>query len=71
RVGAGSVVLNDVPDDSTVVGVPGKIVRQGGLRMGDLKHDDLPDPVKDALASMGSEISELRKEIESLRNGKK
>ena len=67
RVGAGSVVLNDVPDDSTVVGVPGKIVRQGGLKMGDLKHDDLPDPIKDALASMESEISKLRKEIESLK----
>jgi len=69
RVGAGSVVLDDVPDDSTVVGVPGKVVKQGGLKVGDdLKHSDLPDPVKDALASMESEIEKLRKEIDSLKN---
>ena len=68
RVGAGSVVLNDVPDDSTVVGVPGKVVRQGGLKVGhDLEHSDIPDPVKDALASMEAEIKKLRKEIESLK----
>jgi len=68
RVGAGSVVLNDVPDNSTVVGVPGKIVRQGGLKVGqDLEHSDIPDPVKDALASMESEILRLRKEIDALK----
>jgi len=71
RVGAGSVVLDDVPDDSTVVGVPGKVVKQGGLKVGDdLKHSDLPDPVRDALASMESEIDKLRKEIDSLKNKK-
>jgi len=68
RVGAGSVVLNDVPDHSTVVGVPGKIVRKGGLKVGhDLEHSDIPDPVRDALAAMESEIAKLRKEIDSLR----
>ena len=71
RVGANSVVLKDVPDDSTVVGVPGKVVRMGGLKVGqDLKHDDLPDPVRDALASMEHEISKLKKELDSLKREK-
>ena len=68
RVGAGSVVLIDVPDGSTVVGVPGKIVRQGGLKVGnDLDHSDIPDPVRDALASMNAEITKLREELDSLK----
>ena len=67
RVGAGSVVLKDVPDDSTVVGVPGKVVKQLGVRTGELEHDDLPDPVKDALAAMEKEIKELRKQIDALK----
>ncbi|MDR0777944.1 MAG: serine O-acetyltransferase [Methanomassiliicoccaceae archaeon] len=68
RVGANSVVLKDVPDNSTVVGVPGKIVKKGGVRVGnDLAHDDLPDPVRDALASIESEIMKLKKEIASLK----
>ncbi|MCL2786725.1 MAG: serine O-acetyltransferase [Methanomassiliicoccaceae archaeon] len=68
RVGAGSVVLDDVPDNSTVVGVPGKVVRQGGLKVGhDLEHSDIPDPVRDALAAMESEIAKLKEQIELLR----
>lgn len=66
RIGAGSVVLKDVPESSTVVGVPGKIVKQCGVRVDDLKHDDLPDPFKDAIACMEEEIKALKARIEQL-----
>jgi serine O-acetyltransferase len=65
RIGAGSVVLKDVPDSSTVVGVPGKVVKQCGVKA-DLKHDDLPDPVKDALACVNSEIEKLQERMSKL-----
>ena len=48
KVGAGSVVLKDVPPDSTVVGIPGKVVITNGVKVKS-KHDhhDMPDPVAD------------------------
>jgi len=51
KIGAGSVVVKPVPDDCTVVGVPGRIVVQKGVpvREQDLRHDQLPDPVQETL----------------------
>ena len=68
RVGAGSVVLNDVPDDCTVVGVPGRIVRHKGIKVKyDLQHNDLPDPEEDQIAVLRKEIEDLKKEIAELK----
>lgn len=71
KVGAGSVVLKDVPENSTVVGIPGRVKIQNGLRVDqDLNHCDLPDPVADRFKELEVELTSLRYEVQQLRKGK-
>ena len=64
KIGAGSVVLKEVPPNSTVVGIPGKVVIQDGVKLNkDLNHCDLPDPVADRIKELEVKINELRKEL--------
>ncbi|OGH96119.1 MAG: serine O-acetyltransferase [Candidatus Melainabacteria bacterium GWA2_34_9] len=60
RVGAGSVVIEDVPDDSTVVGIPGRVVVHKGQKNHNLQHNVIPDPIKDALSQLTDEIKDLK-----------
>lgn len=70
KVGGGSVVLNDVPDNSTVVGIPGKVVIRNGEKVRrDLDHHKLPDPVTDRLNQMEHEMDKLRHELKELKKG--
>ncbi|TCS81570.1 serine O-acetyltransferase [Tepidibacillus fermentans] len=70
KIGAGSVVLKEVPPNSTVVGIPGRIVIQNGRRVkDDLDQVHLPDPVADTIRSMQQQIDELKKELEILKAG--
>jgi serine O-acetyltransferase len=71
KIGAGSVVLSEVPQNSTVVGIPGKVVIRDGIRIGkDLNHCNLPDPVTDKFKMMETEIERLRTELETLKTEK-
>ena len=68
KVGGGSVVLQDVPANSTVVGIPGRIVVQDGVKIKkDLNHANLPDPIADRLKEMQDMIEKLTVEIEDLK----
>jgi len=66
RVGAGSVVLRDVPPDSTVVGVPAHIVYQGGKRVLITDPHDINDPLSDVMVAMGEELKRLQLRLEKL-----
>ncbi|GAB2568334.1 serine O-acetyltransferase [Gracilibacillus alcaliphilus] len=72
KIGAGSVVLKDVPDHSTVVGIPGKVVVQNGEKVRrDLDHHKLPDPVSEIMKEMREEIHQLQGELKELKEGVK
>jgi serine O-acetyltransferase len=63
NIGANSVVLESVPSYSTVVGIPGHIVKQDGKRIGKtFDHRNLPDPIYE-------QLKELEKQLEKTRNG--
>ena len=58
KIGAGSIVLKEVPPNSTVVGVPGRVVKLNGVRVDDLDQT-LPDPIMDEINKLNSKIDEL------------
>ena len=73
RVGAGSVVVDSVPPHSTVVGVPGRIVKEAvahsetGEPLLSLEHGELPDPVVGTLAALTEQVARLEAELDRLR----
>ena len=71
RIGAGSVVVAEVPPNSVVVGVPGKVIYRDGKRVEssvDLEHADLPDPLTKAIEQMLDRIHALESEVQTLRH---
>src|SRR5437588_2164827 len=66
RMGAGSVVLRNVPDDSTVVGVPGHIMFGEGRRVVITDPKQINDPLSEALAAVATEVNKLRERVQRL-----
>ena len=63
RIAAGAVVLNDIPDNSTAVGVPARVVKKDGVRVDDLDQVHIPDPVAQEIARLETEIQNLKMQI--------
>jgi len=74
KIGAGSVVLKEVPDNCTVVGIPGKVVVKDGVSLkkdaerqarheADLEHNSLPDPVADLIDALQERIFAIEKQL--------
>lgn len=69
KIGAGSVVIQSVPDNSTVVGIPGRVVRSRATQNSAeemLEHGKLPDPEGQALEDLRKRVAELEQVIKSL-----
>ncbi|HXT67356.1 MAG TPA: serine O-acetyltransferase [Nitrospiraceae bacterium] len=67
KIGANSVVLKNVSANSTVIGVPARVIKTQGERLPDatMDHINLPDPISDRLLAFEQELIELRKKLES------
>jgi serine O-acetyltransferase len=66
RIGAGSVVLRNVPDESTVVGVPGHIIFREGRRVVITDPKQINDPLSEALAAVATEVNKLSERVRQL-----
>ena len=67
KVGGGAVVVDSVPPQCTVVGIPGRVVRRGGSRVDtiDLHHEDLPDPVVEMFRALQRRIDRIEERCPS------
>lgn len=67
KIAANAVVLHEVPEGSTAVGIPAKVVRRNGQKVkNDLDQIHIPDPVAQELNRLGREISELETRVEQM-----
>ena len=67
KIGANSVVLRSVPSNSTVTGIPGRIVKSIGGRVPEeaMDHANIPDPIAERFDAMERELIDLRKKLEN------
>lgn len=72
KIAAGAVVLDDIPENSTAVGIPARVVSVGGVRIAnDLDQIHIPDPVAEALGELHAENEKLRARVLKLEKAAK
>ena len=67
RVGAGSVVVRNVEDNCTVVGIPGRVIHQSGVRINPLAHSALPDAEANVIRNLMERIDQLEGQVRNLQ----
>ena len=68
RIGAGSVVVRDVEADCTVVGIPGRVIHQSGVRINPLAHSALPDAEAKVIRNLMERIDQLEGQVRTLQD---
>ncbi len=68
KIGAGSVVVNEVPPNCTVVGIPGRVVKRDNIKIprSDMDQVHLPDPILNEIQQLKADNEELKKTVEAL-----
>ena len=67
KIAANAVVLDEIPDNCTAVGIPAKLVRREGIRVEDLDQVHIPDPVAQELKKLEAKLSELEAELKEIK----
>lgn len=67
KVASGAVVLDDIPEESTAVGIPARVVRRAGVKLDSLDQIHIPDPVSQELCKLEQKIKRLEAELETLK----
>ena len=70
KIAANAVVLKDIPQNSTAVGIPARVAKQGGRRVDDLDQIHIPDPVAQEISKLESKIEDLSRELEEIKQEK-
>ena len=70
KIAANAVVLKDIPQNSTAVGIPARVAKQGGRRVDDLDQIHIPDPVAQEISKLESKIESLSRELEEIKQEK-
>ncbi len=68
RIGAGSVVVRDVEQNCTVVGIPGRVIHQSGVRINPLAHSALPDAEANVIRNLMERIDQLENQVGELQS---
>jgi len=71
KIAANAVVLEEIPENCTAVGIPAKIVKREGQRVDELDQVHIPDPVAQQIKALEAKLSELEAQITDLKKNKK
>ena len=71
KIAANAVVLDEIPDNCTAVGIPAKVVRREGLRVDDMDQVHIPDPVAQEIRRLEERLGELEAELKQIKNNDK
>ena len=71
KIAANAVVLEEIPDNCTAVGIPAKLVRREGIRIEDLDQVHIPDPVAQEIKRLECKLSELESELAAIKSKKR